>query len=55
METLSQKINQVALEVGKIKVLNDLEEYWNSLPTALKGNGLLINLFNKRRIALQWT
>lgn len=55
METLSQKLNQVATEVGKIKTLNELEEYWTSLPRALQQNGLLLNLFSKRRIKLQGT
>lgn len=55
METLSQKLNQVATEVGKIKTIAELEEYWSSLPSALQANQLLINLFNKRRIALAGT
>jgi len=53
METLTQTLNQVTETVGKAKSLKQLEDYIDSLPDALKSNGLLRNLFDKRRKILK--
>lgn len=53
METLTQTLNQVTETVGKAKSLKELEDYIESLPTALQTNGLLRNLFDKRRKILK--
>lgn len=49
METLNDKILEVTAEVGKFKNVNDLEGYINTLPSYLKSNGKLKDLFQKRR------
>lgn len=49
METLNDKILEVTAEVGKFKNVNELESYFISLPESLKTNGMLINLYKKRK------
>lgn len=49
METISQALERVTADVGRIKSLEELEAYINALPESLKSNGLLRGLFQKRR------
>lgn len=51
-ETITQALERVTADVGRIKSLEELEAYISALPYSLQSNGLLIGLFNKRRLLL---
>lgn len=49
METVTQALERVTADVGRIKSLEELEAYINALSESLKSNGLLKGLFYKRK------
>ena len=53
METVSHALIRITGEVGTIKSTEELEAYIKELPASLQSNGLLINLFRKRRQTLK--
>lgn len=49
METISEALLRVTADIGKIKSIEELESYIDSLPHFLCTNGLLKGLIAKRR------